>query len=249
MNRNLTLIATIVFATIVTSSHAAINVQLYADTAPNAYGSPNYAPWAAQAFNDVAAGTFTDMRSGAYPGTLAFVPSDAIVYSDGDLGKRLTWIYWIPNTTVAQLTAMNFQVKDVCDWDGIAYTYDWNTGNTVVDAANVGWIMPGSWQNYNGGVIGAFGDAWWAVHGDDPNAPNYFSGVTQADIDALASDMLANQTYWTGEIQYTDANGVLIQENLQLNLVPEPTTMIAGALLLLPFGATTLRILRKPRIA
>ena len=31
--------------------------------------------------------------------------------------------------------------------------------------------------------------------------------------------------------------------------VPEPTTMIAGALLLLPFGASTLRILRKGRAA
>src|ERR1035438_4266402 len=31
--------------------------------------------------------------------------------------------------------------------------------------------------------------------------------------------------------------------------VPEPTTMIAGALLLLPFGASTLRILRKSRTA
>jgi len=31
--------------------------------------------------------------------------------------------------------------------------------------------------------------------------------------------------------------------------VPEPTTMIAGALLLLPFGASTLRILRKSRAA
>jgi hypothetical protein len=29
--------------------------------------------------------------------------------------------------------------------------------------------------------------------------------------------------------------------------VPEPTTMIAGALLLLPFGASTLRVLRKHR--
>jgi hypothetical protein len=33
------------------------------------------------------------------------------------------------------------------------------------------------------------------------------------------------------------------------NVVPEPTTMIAGALLLLPFGASTLRILRKHRTA
>ena len=31
--------------------------------------------------------------------------------------------------------------------------------------------------------------------------------------------------------------------------VPEPTTMIAGALLLLPFGASTLRILRKKLVA
>jgi hypothetical protein len=31
--------------------------------------------------------------------------------------------------------------------------------------------------------------------------------------------------------------------------VPEPTTMLAGALLLLPFGASTLRILRKSRTA
>jgi hypothetical protein len=31
--------------------------------------------------------------------------------------------------------------------------------------------------------------------------------------------------------------------------VPEPTTMIAGALLLLPFGASTLRMLRKSRKA
>ena len=34
-----------------------------------------------------------------------------------------------------------------------------------------------------------------------------------------------------------------------ITLVPEPTTMIAGALLLLPFGASTLRILRKTRTA
>jgi hypothetical protein len=31
--------------------------------------------------------------------------------------------------------------------------------------------------------------------------------------------------------------------------MPEPTPMIAGALLLLPFGAATLRMLRKTRTA
>jgi len=31
--------------------------------------------------------------------------------------------------------------------------------------------------------------------------------------------------------------------------VPEPTTMIAGVMMLLPFGASTLRFLRKNRAA
>ena len=34
-------------------------------------------------------------------------------------------------------------------------------------------------------------------------------------------------------------------DDISLVAVPEPTTMIAGALLLLPFGASTLRMLRK----
>jgi hypothetical protein len=38
-------------------------------------------------------------------------------------------------------------------------------------------------------------------------------------------------------------------DDISLTAVPEPTTMIAGALLLLPFGASTLRMLRKRRAA
>jgi hypothetical protein len=41
--------------------------------------------------------------------------------------------------------------------------------------------------------------------------------------------------------------GSIMQD--QLAMVPEPTTMIAGALLLLPFGASTIRFLRKNRTA
>ncbi len=42
---------------------------------------------------------------------------------------------------------------------------------------------------------------------------------------------------------------VLTEDNHQGPPVPEPTTLIAGALLLLPFGASTLRLLRKNRPA
>ena len=34
-------------------------------------------------------------------------------------------------------------------------------------------------------------------------------------------------------------------QDLLIQSVPEPTTMIAGALLLLPFGVSTLRLLRR----
>jgi hypothetical protein len=44
----------------------------------------------------------------------------------------------------------------------------------------------------------------------------------------------------------TQANGNdFVLDDISVTAVPEPTTMIAGALLLLPFGASTLRILRK----
>jgi hypothetical protein len=61
----------------------------------------------------------------------------------------------------------------------------------------------------------------------------------------------------SGDLYFTindDASGADYSDNsgrldVQLTVVPEPTTMIAGALLLLPFGASTLRILRKTRTA
>ena len=59
---------------------------------------------------------------------------------------------------------------------------------------------------------------------------------------------------WTGNSLYAgETLGILLGTShaqtafdaLSLTAVPEPTTMVAGALLLLPFGASTLRILRR----
>jgi hypothetical protein len=53
------------------------------------------------------------------------------------------------------------------------------------------------------------------------------------------------------DLLYAEVDGApaVLNVDLPLQPVPEPTTMIAGALLLLPFGASTLRILRKSRTA
>jgi hypothetical protein len=64
---------------------------------------------------------------------------------------------------------------------------------------------------------------------------------------------LFSQIYPLGGGYFEDANGTgtgdYIPVTLTLGAVPEASTIIAGALLLLPFGANTLRILRRNRTA
>ena len=57
-------------------------------------------------------------------------------------------------------------------------------------------------------------------------------------------------TFTGGNLTFNWADGILPGQTFSafaddINLVPEPTTMIAGAMLLLPFAASTLRGLRK----
>ena len=236
MKRTITIIlaAISMLALVCSMAAATITASLNADTAPNAYGSPNFAPWRTAAFDDVIAGEFTNMRSGAFVGEQKFQATEAIVYSTGDLGKRVHWIYWLPGQTVAGMDGL-FQVKDVADWDGVDSTYDWDTGDSVPDGPEVGWIQPGSWIDQSGGVVGTFGDAWWAW--DDDAAPlntdsDPFNETDAADIQALAGMMYASQTHWTGVIRYRETTSdPWTVQSMKLDLVPEP-----GSLLVLGSG-------------
>jgi hypothetical protein len=202
------------------------SVSLNVDAAPNAYGSPNWGPWWAATQTDVANGTFTNMRSTPYAGTTNFDAYDEIVYSTGDLGKRLTFTYWIPNQTVQSLTG-NFEIKLAMGWDGAQYALDWNSSGWLDDGPNVGWVAPKNWENYNGGVIGSIGLAFWAM-GSDGNPAH----VTQADIDGWASSLSAYQTSAIGEVRIRESADSSWQETtLQANMVPEPSTIIIWSLL------------------
>ncbi|MGC8990380.1 MAG: hypothetical protein ACP5MD_09685 [Verrucomicrobiia bacterium] len=178
-------------------------VQLYVDSAPNRYGSTKWGSWWDQTKADVAAGSFVNLRTGTHPGTLVIDPYDEIVYSTMDLGKRLHWIYWIPDATKENLQG-KFQVKWVIDWDGDNWTYDWANSNWLEDGAEKGWIEPSSWENYNDGVIGTFGFAWWAT--DDEAKPydtdsNPYNETDQADIDALRCAVFGHQTFAEGYVR------------------------------------------------
>ncbi len=82
--------------------------------------------------------------------------------------------------------------------------------------------------------------------------PDYFIGIpasaTMASGFTLVGDRIIENTAYALTFP-TATYGGGFGPNAQLSAVPEPTTMIAGALLLLPFGASTLRMLRKNRTA
>jgi len=77
----------------------------------------------------------------------------------------------------------------------------------------------------------------------------FVDGITgaQYELDTYNGRSPGNGQEYENAVLNTYPDGVPIA--LTITPVPEPTTMIAGALLLLPFGASTLRILRKKQTA
>jgi hypothetical protein len=127
----------------------------------------------------------------------------------------------------------------------------------------------GTLANYFTGTrqanAGALQDAIWYLEGETTtlayngadgtyyynlaklNAGSGSLSDTQVMADSLGAYGVIALNLFTGGNDTPDNPGSRAQD--QLAIVPEPTTMIAGALLLLPFGASTLRILRKRQTA
>jgi len=196
-------------------------VNLFVDSAPNFYGSPDWAPWWSNTKQDVVNGSFTNMRNGTYTGTNFVSPLDIIAYSDGDFGKRVSWIYWLPGETTAGLQD-RFQVKYSLDWKGSDMTEDWAANRWIEDAPENGWIQPTSWEDYNDGtnqgVIGSLSFDLWAKPGE-------------AEKYALAAKVFQNQSYLKGLVRYRDdADSVWNTNDLNLNLtgVPLPASALMG---------------------
>lgn len=192
---------------------------LFVDAAPNVYGSSAYASWQANAYASIANGTFVNMASSINSnniGTTNFEIQDEVVYSFGDLGKRLTWLYLIEGESVESLQGKNrFQISLKNTWDGdVEDFYLTYYGNT--------WLEPTKWTNYdsngdgtNDSVIGTAGMAWWGAYGVN----------TQAALDADLAAWGLSEESWTFTAKL-DGTETSITSHRDAAPVPEPATML-----------------------
>ena len=189
---------------------------LYVDAAPNTYGSPDYASWESATFSAVAAGTFANMTNGINPnnvGTTDFEIQDEVVYSFGDLGSRLTWIYYIGGETVQSALTKNIQVSLFNTWDGDSedfylgyYGSTWLTPTKIYDYDKNG-------DNIVDGVIGIAGMAWWG---------GYYTN-TQAELDQDIASWQTSAESWKFTVKIDGSEDSIISNRAP---VPEPVTMI-----------------------
>lgn len=182
MKRFLILLTVLVMVFGVFSAANADTVNLYLDTAPNASGSPAWPAFRDAAYASIFNGTFINQansNNSGNMGTLNYDVTDYMVYSFGDLGNRLHAFYWIPDATVESLSG-RFQVSIEYNYAGTWYNpyeqYGWGE-----------WVTPGSWINYNGGVIGSMGNAFWGAYG--------YTSETPEALAALSNDLLDAENY------------------------------------------------------
>lgn len=185
--------------------------------------------------------TFTATATGNV--TATFVGSDA---ADTDLVGMLV------NVTSANLSA---QMAALTTSD----FYLNNHASSPGDSADLGSVVAGNSlvfvlkNTVTGSYIlsdSALNDIWnGTTGGTDYISTTYTgSGTLPAGTYVGFEDLLPNQG---SDFDRNDLEFVF--QNISLNpptaAVPEPTTVVAGALLLLPFGVSTLRILRNRKMA
>ena len=175
------------------------------------------------------------------PGSLA-APQFEVTSQTGGISSvgLLGWINGSPWSIGAITTSGTTQTAPVTGL-GLLYLND-GAGNNL--SGNLNWITIETVQSL-GGINAALyvnvtGLAYGGVNPDLLALANGENGSLNLTFQFNPGQSLTQLT--TGSAQIGSYSGALASVP-----IPEPTTVIAGALLLLPFGASTLRILLKRR--
>jgi len=208
----------------ISSLGAAQAVSLYVDSV----NLSDYTGWWDNAKKqDAADGSFVNMLNSVNPangGTTNFEIQDAVVYNFEDWGRRLHFVYWLPNTSIELLTG-RFQISMDYVWDGVTKDYydEYDESDSQI------WLEPTLWEEYEDGVIGSAGFSLWGAYYEN----------TQTELDGDIAEWeksLGNVTI------HTSLDGVTTSLTAYHQPVPEPSTII-----LLAAGFGGLAIWRKKR--
>jgi hypothetical protein len=145
-------------------------------------------------------------------------------------------------------------------------TYNYVSSDTVIPSPTgftdpivlgTAWLYSGfrsgALANYTYGSAGSANDlqsAIWYLQGNAVGVNNYFVTEAQAALTLLGLGSVtgvANGAFGVFALTLTDGQGNSAQP--VLGMVPEPSTVVAGMLLLLPFAVSTVRIMRKNKVA
>jgi hypothetical protein len=181
-------------------------------------------------------GTFVDMANGTYPATKNISINDEIIdmsSSSTGTGKALFFIFDLA-TDVRD--ASNFKVRELFTTSYTYGTFD-QVGNDITI-----------------GGVGSSAAAWQLIYGiDNPTLAtgHVYEGYWQYWDKTADIGYYPYETSTGLSVEYSTDGGTTWSDptSLTLNVVPEPTTVLAGLLLLIPLGTTTFRMVRKNRTA
>jgi hypothetical protein len=153
-----------------------------------------------------------------------------------------------PGFTMAAINAIIFYDPAVFTYvppvvQGAFLTGNWDLPNSTGTPA-AGELIVGAFER-NGGELVAPGNGTLFTFTllANANAPLGASALTWGNGSFLGDG------FGYGDENFADVLVPSTGTSINISAVPEPTTMVAGALLLLPFGASTIRMLRKRQLA
>ncbi len=186
--------------------------------------------------------------NGTYTGTLtlSLAYGDAIAVNSSGLG---TFTSFCLNSTVYADTSTTYNYVSS---DSVTPA---NTGGPATITLGTAWL----YSEFSSGDLASYGyvygdansanqlqQAFWYLQGSPNGVNNAFVVDAQNAVGVNNATNASGGAYGVFALTLTTGN---TYAQPILGMVPEPSTVVAGVLLLLPFGVSTVRILRKDKVA